>query len=76
MNTRPWTQPLQKTRNVRRSFTIAQEIEIHVIDLSTFLEVGLVFRSHKAHTKEYNCAFLFLDVSKHYVARWVPKLDM
>ncbi|XP_025112434.1 F-box/WD repeat-containing protein 5-like [Pomacea canaliculata] len=68
VNTRPWTQPLQKTRNVRRSFTIAQEIEIHVIDLSTFLEVGLVFRSHKAHTKEYNCAFLFLDVSKHYVA--------
>jgi F-box/WD-40 domain protein 5 len=48
---------------------IAQEIDIHVIDLLTFREVGMVMRSHKAFTPNDECFFLFLDVSPSYVAR-------
>lgn len=47
---------------------IAQEIDIHVIDLQTLTEVGTIMRSHKAYTPNDECFFLFLDISDHYVA--------
>ncbi|CAH1785488.1 unnamed protein product [Owenia fusiformis] len=47
---------------------IAQEIDIHVIDLLTMKEVGTMFRAHKAYTPNDECFFIFLDVCDEYVA--------
>ncbi|XP_074661844.1 F-box/WD repeat-containing protein 5-like [Tubulanus polymorphus] len=47
---------------------IAQEIDIHVIDLTTMKEVDKMHRSHKAYTPNDECFFIFLDVGNEYVA--------
>lgn len=68
VNTRPWprgyviTNPLQPP-------PIAQEIDIHVIDLVTLKQVGTMLRAHKAYTPNNECFFIFLDVCNEYVAR-------
>jgi F-box and WD-40 domain protein 5 len=49
---------------------IAQEIDVHVIDLTTMLEVGTWLKGHKAFTSNDECFFIFLDVSDKYVARF------
>lgn len=67
VNSRPWpvgyviTHPLDPP-------PIAQEIDIHVIDLVTLKEVGKMLRAHKAYTPNNECFFIFLDVCKEYVA--------
>lgn len=67
VNSRPWprgyiiTNPLDPP-------PIAQEIDIHVIDLVTLKEVGTMLRAHKAYTPNNECFFIFLDVCKDYVA--------
>lgn len=67
INSRPWPknyvieQPLSPP-------PIAQEIDIHVIDLTTMEEVGNLLRSHRAYTPNDECFFIFLDVSEKYVA--------
>ncbi|KAL0118943.1 hypothetical protein PUN28_009521 [Cardiocondyla obscurior] len=67
VNTRPWpkgyviTNPLQPP-------PIAQEIDIHVIDLVTLKQVGTMLRAHKAYTPNNECFFIFLDVCNEYVA--------
>ncbi|XP_076238441.1 F-box and WD repeat domain containing 5 isoform X2 [Calliopsis andreniformis] len=67
VNTRPWprgyviTSPLQPP-------PIAQEIDIHVIDLVTLKQVGTMLRAHKAYTPNNECFFIFLDVCNEYVA--------
>ncbi|KAG7205585.1 hypothetical protein KM043_007556 [Ampulex compressa] len=67
VNTRPWprgcviTNPLQPP-------SIAQEIDIHVIDLVTLKQVGTMLRAHKAYTPNNECFFIFLDVCNEYVA--------
>ncbi|XP_064458701.1 F-box/WD repeat-containing protein 5-like [Ornithodoros turicata] len=67
INSRPWPQnyvieePLQPP-------PIAQEIDIHVVDLKTLKEIGNLLRSHKAYTPNDECFFIFLDVSDMYVA--------
>ncbi|XP_014210328.1 F-box/WD repeat-containing protein 5 [Copidosoma floridanum] len=67
INTRPWprgyviTNPLQPP-------PIAQEIDIHVIDLVTLKQVGTMLRAHKAYTPNNECFFIFLDVCNEYVA--------
>lgn len=48
---------------------IAQEIDIHVIDLVSLKQVGTMFRAHKAYTSNSECFFIFLDVCNEYVAR-------
>lgn len=48
---------------------IAQQIDIHVIDLVTLKLVGTMLRAHKAFTPNDDCFFIFLDVSNDYVAR-------
>lgn len=48
---------------------IAQEIDLHVIDLVTLRPVGTLLRSHKAFTPNNECFFIFLDVSHHFIAR-------
>ncbi|CAG9767627.1 unnamed protein product [Ceutorhynchus assimilis] len=47
---------------------IAQEIDIHVIDLVTLKQVGTMFRAHQAYTPNNECFFIFLDVCNEYVA--------
>ncbi|KAL7306531.1 hypothetical protein TKK_0001224 [Trichogramma kaykai] len=67
INSRPWprgyviTNPLQPP-------PIAQEIDIHVIDLVTLKQVGTMLRAHKAYTPNNECFFIFLDVCNEYVA--------
>jgi F-box/WD-40 domain protein 5 len=47
---------------------IAQEIDIHVIDLVTLSQVGMMRRAHRAYTPNEECFFIFLDASDHYLA--------
>nr|CAH7740849.1 unnamed protein product [Callosobruchus chinensis] len=47
---------------------IAQETDIHVIDLVTLKQVGKMLRAHKAFTPNNECFFIFLDVSNEYIA--------
>ena len=75
MNSRQWPTNYH-IEKVLEPPPIAQEIDIHVIDLLTFQEVGTIMRSHKAFTPNDECFFLFLDVSDQYVARWVFILDL
>ncbi|XP_035230118.1 F-box/WD repeat-containing protein 5-like [Stegodyphus dumicola] len=67
VNSRPWPQNYV-IENPLSPPPIAQEIDIHVIDLCTLKEVGTMLRSHKAYTPNDECFFIFLDVSDQYVA--------
>lgn len=53
---------------------IAQEIDIHVIDLMKMKRVGTMHQAHKAYTSNDECFFIFLDVSNEYVARYLSFL--
>lgn len=52
---------------------IAQEIDLHVIDLKSLREERRILRAHRAFTPNDECFFIFLDVSRDFVARWVSK---
>uniref|UniRef100_A0A1B6DP33 F-box domain-containing protein n=2 Tax=Clastoptera arizonana TaxID=38151 RepID=A0A1B6DP33_9HEMI len=67
VNSRPWPHGY-RIRNPLDPPPIAQEIDIHVIDLVTLQEVGTMLRSHKAYTPNNECFFIFLDVCTEYVA--------
>uniref|UniRef100_A0A0A9ZH48 F-box/WD repeat-containing protein 5 n=1 Tax=Lygus hesperus TaxID=30085 RepID=A0A0A9ZH48_LYGHE len=67
VNSRPWPSGYTIT-NPLEPPPIAQEIDIHVIDLLNFCENGKMLRSHKAFTPNSECFFIFLDVSDDYVA--------
>lgn len=68
VNSRSWPQGYFIT-NPLDPPPIAQEIDIHVIDLVTLKPVGKMLRAHKAYTQDNDCFFIFLDVSDKYVAR-------
>ncbi|XP_017857241.1 PREDICTED: F-box/WD repeat-containing protein 5 [Drosophila arizonae] len=67
VNTRPWPKNYNIT-NPLEPPPIAQEIDIHVIDLMTLKRVGNMLRAHKAYTPSTECFFIFLDVCEEYVA--------
>ncbi|KAJ8673451.1 hypothetical protein QAD02_004713 [Eretmocerus hayati] len=67
INTRPWPRGYVIT-NPLDPPPIAQEIDIHVIDLVTLKQVGTMLRAHKAYTPNNECFFIFLDVCNEYVA--------
>ncbi|KAK6622573.1 hypothetical protein RUM43_008415 [Polyplax serrata] len=67
VNNRPWPQGCV-IQNPLNPPPIAQEIDIHVIDLVTLKEVGTMLRSHKAYTPNNECFFIFLNVCNEYVA--------
>ncbi|KAB7505563.1 F-box/WD repeat-containing protein 5 [Armadillidium nasatum] len=67
VNSRPWPQNYT-IENPLHPPIIAQEIDIHVIDLVDMKEVGSLLRSHRAYTPNAECFFIFLDVSQDYVA--------
>lgn len=48
---------------------IAQEINIHVIDLTTLKTVDQIFQSHKSYSVDDGCYFIFMDVCDNYLAR-------
>lgn len=68
VNSRPWPQDYIISQALEPP-PIAQEIDIHVIDLSTLKKVGTMLRAHKAYTPNTECFFIFLDVCDNYVAR-------
>ena len=70
VNSRPWPQGYV-IKNPLDPPPIAQEIDIHVIDLVTLKQVGTMLRAHKAYTPNNECFFIFLDVCEEYVARSV-----
>ena len=72
VNNRAWPQN-STIEDILSPPPIAQEIDIHVIDLVTMKEVGSMLRSHKAYTPNDECFFIFLDVSTDYVARLVTE---
>ncbi|NWQ80166.1 FBXW5 protein, partial [Columbina picui] len=47
---------------------IAEEIDLHVFDLKTMKEVKRPLRAHRAYTPNEECFFIFLDVSRDFVA--------
>nr|XP_015222130.1 PREDICTED: F-box/WD repeat-containing protein 5 [Lepisosteus oculatus] len=47
---------------------IAEEIDLHVIDLKTLREERRILRAHRAFTPNDECFFIFLDVSRDFVA--------
>uniref|UniRef100_A0A3P8Y7N0 F-box domain-containing protein n=1 Tax=Esox lucius TaxID=8010 RepID=A0A3P8Y7N0_ESOLU len=47
---------------------IAEEIDLHVIDLKTLREERRSLRAHRAFTPNDECFFIFLDVSRDFVA--------
>lgn len=70
MNSRAWprdcviSDPMQPP-------PIAEEIDLHVFDLKTMKEVKRALRAHRAYTPNEECFFIFLDVSRDFVARCV-----
>lgn len=72
VNSRPWPKDYIIS-NALEPPPIAQEIDIHVIDLATLKRVGTMLRSHKAYTPNTECFFIFLDVCDNYVARYDSK---
>ena len=68
VNCRPWPKDYD-IQNPLSPPPIAQQIDIHVIDLLRLTEVGTMYRAHKAYTPNDECFFIFLDVSQQYVAR-------
>jgi F-box/WD-40 domain protein 5 len=67
VNSRSWPEGY-KISNPLDPPPIAQEIDIHVIDLVTLKQVGTMLRAHKAYTSNSECFFIFLDVCSQYVA--------
>lgn len=67
VNCRPWPKDYD-IQNPLAPPPIAQEIDIHVIDLLGMTEVGTMYRAHRAYTPNDECFFIFLDVSEQYVA--------
>ncbi|XP_068151561.1 F-box/WD repeat-containing protein 5 [Drosophila tropicalis] len=67
VNTRPWPKNYVIT-NPLEPPPIAQEIDIHVIDLMTLKRVGNMLKAHKAYTPSTECFFIFLDCCEEYVA--------
>nr|XP_056716374.1 F-box/WD repeat-containing protein 5 [Euleptes europaea] len=67
VNSRAWPQdcvisdPLQPP-------PIAEEIDLHVLDLKTMKEVKRALRAHRAYTPSDDFFFIFLDVSRDFVA--------
>lgn len=52
---------------------IAEEIDLHVIDLKSLREERRSLRAHRAFTPNDECFFIFLDVSRDFVARWATE---
>lgn len=77
MNSRAWP-PGSVVADPMQPPPIAEEIDLLVFDLKTMREVKRALRAHRAYTPNDECFFIFLDVSRDFVARcglrWAPGL--
>lgn len=68
MNSRAWP-PGSVVADPMQPPPIAEEIDLLVFDLKTMREVKRALRAHRAYTPNDECFFIFLDVSRDFVAR-------
>lgn len=68
VNTRSWPTGYVIS-DVLQPPPIAQEVDLHVIDMRTLQPVGQLRSAHKAFTSNTECFFLFPSVCDDYVAR-------
>lgn len=77
VNSRAWP-PGSVVADPMQPPPIAEEIDLLVFDLKTMREVKRALRAHRAYTPNDECFFIFLDVSRDFVARcglrWAPGL--
>lgn len=77
VNSRAWP-PGSVVADPMQPPPIAEEIDLLVFDLKTKREVKRALRAHRAYTPNDECFFIFLDVSRDFVARcglrWAPGL--
>lgn len=64
----PWS-PHYIISNPLEPPPIAQEIIIHVIDLTELKLLDQTFQSHKNYTENDGCYYVFMDVCDNYLAR-------
>nr|XP_021506801.1 F-box/WD repeat-containing protein 5 isoform X2 [Meriones unguiculatus] len=67
VNSRAWP-PGSVVADPMQPPPIAEEIDLLVFDLKTMREVKRALRAHRAYTPNDECFFIFLDVSKDFVA--------
>ncbi|ODM90981.1 F-box/WD repeat-containing protein 5 [Orchesella cincta] len=67
VNSRPWPEGYRISSELDPP-PIAQEIDLHIIDLTTLTQVGMMRRAHRAYTPNDECFFIFLDASDLYLA--------
>lgn len=70
INCRPWVGEIDRT-DPWATPELSGNIEVRIIDLLTLKDVGVQYTGHKGFSPSNMCCFVFLDVSKDYVARWV-----
>uniref|UniRef100_A0A8C0X487 Uncharacterized protein n=1 Tax=Castor canadensis TaxID=51338 RepID=A0A8C0X487_CASCN len=68
VNSRAWP-PGSVVADPMQPPPIAEEIDLLVFDLKTMREVKRALRAHRAYTPNDECFFIFLDVSRDFVAR-------
>lgn len=67
VNSRAWP-PGSVVADPMQPPPIAEEIDLLVFDLKTMREVKRALRAHRAYTPNDECFFIFLDVSRDFVA--------
>ncbi|XP_048202286.1 F-box/WD repeat-containing protein 5 isoform X2 [Perognathus longimembris pacificus] len=67
VNSRAWP-PGSAVADPMQPPPIAEEIDLLVFDLKTMREVKRALRAHRAYTPNDECFFIFLDVSRDFVA--------
>ncbi|KAK3607875.1 hypothetical protein CHS0354_038305 [Potamilus streckersoni] len=67
INCRPWIGKVDRT-DPWATPDLSPNIEVRVIDLFTMQDIGVRYVGHKGHSPSTMCCFVFLDVSKDYVA--------
>ena len=71
MNNRAWPRGYKIGDDPGIIPTIAEDIDIHLIDLVSMKRVGEPFRGHKAYTPEEDWFYISLDVTADYIGRLV-----
>ena len=68
INCRPWIGDVDRS-DPWATPDLSPNIEVRIIDLLTLRDVGVRYMGHKGYSPSTMCCFVFLDVSKDYVAR-------
>ena len=68
VNVRKWPSGFQIVDEDSPPF-IKQAIEMHVIDLVTMRDLGVMHRGHVGFTPDNSCFLIYIDVCDQYVTR-------